>query len=195
MKKTIALILTAILLLSVFAGCGQTDNGGKKDTAEVPEFKTLGDIVDFIKDGGDHQYLYGDGLFIFAFSKDNVYYRAFMDMTDEMSDEIWDLEFDENWLEGLKNIAGDLEVKKVENLSEKIPSQEELDKLVGKTGQYLMDEGWDYNYYNLVDMETGMTHKEFSYTVIFEYDGEPMENSDDFDFWENFKDLVIKSVK
>ena len=74
-------------------------------------------------------------------------------------------------------------------------AQEELDKLVGKTGQYLMDEGWDYNYYNLVDMETGMTHKEFSYTVIFEYDGEPMENTDDFDFWENFKDLVIKSVK
>ena len=195
MKKTLALILTAILLLSAFAGCGQTDNGGQTEAADVAEFKTLGEIVDFIKDGGDHQYLYGDGLFIFAFSKDNVYYRAFMDMTDEMSDEIWDLEFDDNWLEGLKNIAGDLEVKKVENLTEKMPSQEELDKLAGKTGQYLMDEGWDYGYYNLEDMEAGMFCKEFSYTVLFEYDGEPMENSDDFDFWENFKDLVIKSVK
>ncbi len=196
MKKTIALILTAILLLSVFAGCGQTDNGddGGSEQTNIANAQTLRDIIDSLTEEDDYESAYSDELFIFAYSKNGVYYRAFMDMTEEMSDDVWNMEYDDSWLEGLKNIAGDLEVKKVENLSEKMPSQEELDKLVGKTGQYLMDEGWDYNYYNLVDMETGMTHKEFSYTVIFEYDGEPMENSDDFDFWENFKDLTIKSV-
>ena len=72
--------------------------------------------------------------------------------------------------------------------------QEELDKNVGKTGQELFDDGWTYWYYNLEDMEAGLYYKDFAYTVRFEYDGEPMVNSDDFDFYEEFKDLKVSSV-
>ncbi|MBQ6053422.1 MAG: hypothetical protein IJL30_09110 [Clostridia bacterium] len=195
MKKTIAIILTAIMILAAFAGCGQTENGddGSEQT-NIAKAQTLRDIIDSLTEEDDYQSAYSDETFIFAYSKNGVYYRAFMDMTEEMSDDVWNMEYDDSWLEGLKNIAGSLEVKKIENLSEKMPSQEELDKLIGKNGQYLMDEGWGYWYYNLLDMEAGMSYKEFEYTVKFEYDGEPMENTDDFDFWENFKDLTIKSV-
>ena len=34
----------------------------------------------------------------------------------------------------------------------------------------------------------------FAYIVKFAYDGEPMVNSDDFDFYKAFKDLPVTSV-
>ena len=44
------------------------------------------------------------------------------------------------------------------------------------------------------DMEAGLDHGPYSYIVTFEYDGEQMVNSDDFDFYEEFKDLPVKSI-
>ena len=48
--------------------------------------------------------------------------------------------------------------------------------------------------YNLEDMEAGLYHGPFSFNVKFAYDGEQMENTDDFDFYEEFKDLKVSSV-
>ena len=94
----------------------------------------------------------------------------------------------------VEKLLAPLEVTSLTNLSEQIPPQEELDKLVGKTGQELFDDGWTYWFYDLDEMKAGLNSGLFAYEVLFDYDGEPMENTDDFDFYEEFKDLKVKSV-
>ena len=115
--------------------------------------------------------------------------------TARWSEAVWAIEFDdEDKDQKVRDLVSPLEVARLENLTEQIPSQEELDKLVGKTGQDLFDDGWDYYYYNLDEMEAGLNHGPFAYIVKFAYEGEPMVNSDDFDFYEAFKDLPVTSV-
>ena len=95
----------------------------------------------------------------------------------------------------LKEFVYPLPVATLENLTEKIPTQEELDKWIGKTGKELFADGWDsYMYYNVKDVSAGLYHGDFMYDVVFEYDGEPMENTDDFDIFDKYKDLKIKSI-
>ena len=40
-----------------------------------------------------------------------------------------------------------------------------------------------------------MNHGAFAYTVKFEYKGKQMQNTDDFDFYDKFKNLKVSSVK
>ena len=81
----------------------------------------------------------------------------------------------------------------MENLSNEIIPQEELDKLVGKTGEELFNDGWtDGSGYNLEDMEFWLNKGAFEYTVVF--DGK-VENYDEFDTEEGVKAFTVKSVK
>jgi hypothetical protein len=197
MKKTSVLIFTLIMALLVLASCaGQpaNDGGNTANTLDGSQFKTLQDVFDFIGDSEDYENSYTDEYFVSAFQSDNVYYRVIAQMTPDILQALYDLEFDDDWSENIKKTAATLEITTFENLNDKMPSQTELDKYVGKTGQDLFDEGWDYWYYNLEDMIAGMSFELFDYSVAFEYDGEQMENTDDFDFYEAFKDLKIKSV-
>ena len=84
-----------------------------------------------------------------------------------------------------------LEVTHIDNVTEAIPAQEELDKYVGKTGSDLLDEGWSWSYYDLEEMKVGMTHGWFSYDVVFEG---KIENKEDLDIEEAIKDLKVLSV-
>ena len=85
-----------------------------------------------------------------------------------------------------------MEIDKLENLSDTVIPQEELDKLVGKTGEELINDGWNAGMgYNLETMEFYLNKGAFEYTVVF--DGK-LENSDDFDEEEAIKPLVVKSV-
>ena len=178
MRKKLALILVIAMVLAVFAGCGSSGNGngsggGEESSAAVSfdpaQVKTMGDV--------------------FAAADEDNYQDLYT------SEAVWAIEFDdEDKDQKVRDLVSPLEVARLENLTEQIPSQEELDKLVGKTGQDLFDDGWDYYYYNLDEMEAGLNHGPFAYIVKFAYDGEPMVNSDDFDFYEAFKDLPVTSV-
>ena len=69
-------------------------------------------------------------------------------------------------------------VKVIENLARvSMPTQEEADQYIGKTGQELIDDGWTVHFYNLEEMKFGMTHGIYSYDITFE--GE-IENPDNF---------------
>ncbi|MBQ1404534.1 MAG: hypothetical protein IIY85_04545, partial [Lachnospiraceae bacterium] len=161
------------------------------DPAQV---KTMGDVF-AAADEDNYQDLYTDTTYIYVFYVGDVCYRASADMPADVSEAVWDIEFDdEDKDQKVRDLISPLEVASLDNLTEQIPAQEELDKLVGKTGQDLFDDGWDYYYYNLDEMEAGLNHGPFAYIVKFAYDGEPMVNSDDFDFYEAFKDLPITSV-
>ena len=71
-----------------------------------------------------------------------------------------------------------------------IPSQEELDKQIGKTGEDLLNDDWTCYGWNFMDMEFNMDHDLFTFVVTF--DGS-MENTDADD--DVLKPLVVTSVK
>ena len=207
MRKITLLSMSVVLTLTILMACSNASNttseqksnsssvsvAGNFDPAQI---KTMGD---FFKFKNDDEYNSQDSItethYVIVLNIGGVYYRAIADLTPELSDKLFQLDFEERD-QKLNELIGPLPVSRLENLTEMIPSQEELDKYVGKTGKELFDNGWStYMYYNLEDMVAGLYHGPFLYDVAFEYDGEPMQNTDDFDFIENFKDLKVKSVK
>ena len=195
MKKTMALILSLVLILAVFSGCAKnTDretNPSVNSSADINSFKTIGDIInsgiDSIQSANTDRY------YIYVFQAGQEYYRAVSNITPEISQSLFDLDFDDkNYDSKLNKIISPLEIDKLENLSDTVIPQEELDKLVGKTGEELINDGWNAGMgYNLETMEFYLNKGAFEYTVVF--DGK-LENSDDFDEEEAIKPLVVKSV-
>ena len=71
-----------------------------------------------------------------------------------------------------RELLGPIVIDKIENLSEQIPPQSELDKLIGKTGKELLADGWmTSGCYDLEEMVFGMDKGMFSYDVSFESNG------------------------
>lgn len=208
MRKKLSLILVIAMVLTLLAACGGSKggdngsggngNGGSNGSAasfDPSQAKTMADIF-AVADDENFQNGYTETKYAHVFYVGDVCYRAVADLPKDVSEKLWAIEFDdEDRDQKIKDIISPLEIASLDNLTEQIPSQEELDKLVGKKGQELFDDGWTYNYYNLEEMEAGLDHGPYSYMVKFDYDGEQMVNTDDFDFYEEFKDLTVSSIR
>lgn len=182
MKKILALCLMLLLSLSLI-GCGQQ----QQQTGDSPsEIETIGDAQRISSGENEQEALYGD-YYIYAFESDGTCYRAIAAVPAEISDELWDLDWDDP---KKSELVAPLPVEKLENLSEMIPSQEELDSLVGKTAQELFDDGWYNTGWNLTDMEFWMNYGPFSYTVVLDGD---VGNYEDFEE-DDMAPLVVKSI-
>lgn len=196
MKKTLVLLLSALLALSVFTACGGGSAAPAADTstpaAQSEQFQTIGDVMDYEE---NRQFACYDGLFVYVFEKDGVFYRVRAKL-DEASQKALDEAdvMDEDYDEQVKAAVSGLSIDVQENLSEQIPSQAELDAMAGKTGQELLEEGYVINGYDLESMKFWMDKGPFSYEVYFDYEGEPMENTEDFDEAEAVAPLSVKSV-
>lgn len=193
MKRLVSLVLAVLMVMALLTACSAPDSS--TGTFDPSQLKTMKDV--FAASGGEsNQEGFTETDYVYVMEVDGVYYRAVAKLPKDVSEKIWEIEFDDAKRDKkVKDLVSPLEVISVENLSEQIPPQEELDKLIGKTGQELFDDGWGDNwYYDLEDMTAGLNHGPFGYNVKFEYDGEPMENTDDFDFYEAFKDLKVASV-
>ena len=201
MKRILAIVMALVLVVSALTACSsstsnENDTAGKDAAAsfDPSQVKTLGDAFAYEDEEQQHE-AYTETEYIFVFPVGDVYYRAVAELPKDVSDALWAIDFeDENRDQKVRDLVSPLPLASLENLNELIPAQDELDQLVGKTGQDLFDAGWTYWYYNLEDMEAGMYYGPFSYMVKFAYDGEQMENTDDFDFYEEFKDLKVLSV-
>ena len=201
MKRIMFFLLAAVILL---AGCGAGSAGSP--TAGSSQGKASGpeegkDIVDNLKTIGDIKQLdddmvreeaYFENFYACVIDVDGTLYRLAADLPEDVSKEIWSIDFeDEDRDEKVNELMKSLEITRKDNFSELIIPQEELDKLVGKTGQDLLDDGWYSGGYNLEDMEFWMYKDPFMYTVVFEGTAEPTEDGDDN---EMIKDLKVKSV-
>ncbi len=183
MKKLTALFLAVLMLAATMTSCGK-----KAASLDLSQFKTMADAFayDSIGDG------YTEEIYVYAFEKDGIHYRVRTTMPQDVSDALWAIDFfDEEKESKIQALIGPLPVEKAENLDELMLSDEELKALVGKTGGYLLENGWYYSGHNLDTMEFWMSKDPFSYTVIF--DGK-LQDSDDFDAEEAIKDLKITSV-
>ncbi len=194
MKKPIFLIFIMTLLFTL-AACGSgggksgSDSAASKDDgAGIENIKTMSDAFAYesVTFGSE------DSLYVYAFEKDGITYRAITEMPEDVTEAYYALDFsDEKFDDKVHELIGPLEITKVENLTELIPPQEELDKLVGKTGQELLDDGWTFWSWDLDSMEFGMYKGPFAYTVIFEG---TLKNTEDFDEAEAGA-LTVNSIK
>lgn len=223
MKKSISLAIISLLAIFSLVACSGTNNKVSQEanaktesetqteapTTEVVEvfvpdyskfnldnMKTMGDIFAFrFEEGqGNYQDSVTENKFIAVLNINNIYYRAIADITKDVSDTLMQCDFSERDSK-IKELIYPLPIKTLENLNDKIPSQDELNKLIGKTGKELFDDGWTYMYFNVEDVSAGLYHGDYLFDVVFEYEGEPMKNSDDIDFYETYKDFKVKSIK
>ena len=207
MKNTIALLLSLALILGLTA-CGgsaassasavpEAENAASAsaaqetqapEAADSPEFRTMGDVFAY----DSENYAFGDDYYIYVFEKDGIIYRATAKFPPDVSEKVAAIDiFDEQYDAKVREAVAPLKIEKLDNLTEMIPPQEELDALVGKTGQDLLDDGWTIWSYQLDIMEFGLHHGPFAFTVVF--DGE-LEMTDDFDEYAAIAPLTIKSV-
>ena len=202
MKKKLVLLIMVMAAALMITACGQDAGGsGSEETASAgggfdpAQVKTLGDLFAYQTED-NYQEGYTEEKYAYALEVDGVYYRAVVDLPADVSKEIWAMDFDdEDREQKIRDLVSPIAVTDLENLTEEIPDQAELDQLVGRTGQELFDDGWVYSGYDLEAMQAWMNHGPFAFVVGFEYDGAPMENTDDFDFEKEFKDLKVKSVE
>ena len=197
----IVLIVALVLTASMLAGCGGSGNGSSTEGGEqakgfdTSSIKTIGDVID-LEGKEETQYAVYDEKVVYAFKKDGTYYRVITSISPEDSKKYMDIDFSqEDYEKQQEDIIRPLEVEKIENLSDQILSQDELDALVGKTGQELQDEGWTGGgSFNLETGEVWMDKGPFEYSVIFDGDLSG-ENTDDIDIMEATKDLKVKSIE
>jgi len=203
MKRCLAIMLTLILAVSLLTGCGGKSGGGAAGTTEETfspdSLKTMADVIalgETVKEQDEDfncQTASVEGKLAYVFNYKGTYYRVIADMPKDVFDASMDLDYsDENYEQKYNELISPLEIRSCENLSELIPPQEELDKLVGKTGEDLLNDGWYSSGYNLDEMEFYLNKDPFLYNVVF--DGK-LELTDDFDETEAIKPLKVKSVE
>ena len=155
---------------------------------DLDKVTTLGELLGLMDIGYS---LFGS-TYIYAFEQDGNTYRALCDVTEETSQAIFDLDFnDPDYNAKERELLSPLPVKSIENLTEGIPSQEEADQYIGKTGQELIDEGWSVWYTNLEEMEFGMNHGVYGFTIQF--DGE-IPDPDNFNEETDMAGLTVRSI-
>lgn len=177
-----------MMVILVLAGCQTTTS-----IDSVEDLKTFGDILSL--DQNECQIAIYENKAIIAFKINGEYYRAISNISQETQDAIFDLDiFDDDYDEKYDNLLKPLKIDKIENLEGMKLSQSEMNSWVGKTGQELLDAGWNESGWNLSDMEFWMDYGPFEYTVTF--NGEVSESEyDDFDFYERAESLIVKSVE
>jgi hypothetical protein len=116
-------------------------------------------------------------------------------MTKEQMDAFDEIDFAaDDAAEQQDALISTFEITDREKLDDQMLSQEDLDALVGKTGQELLDDGWTPGYgYNLENNEFWLYYGPFCYTVYF--DGEFEEDDEIYDDTEYFKDHTVTSAE
>ncbi len=198
------MILVLVLALAVLAGCAKKEEKGSEpqtkadntttttkeeaETLDLTKFQKLSDLFEY----DFCQSTASDSRYVYVFESDGIYYRALAKLTSEMCDKIWNLDYSAtDHIEQEQKLVADLPIEKIENLSELIPTQEELNQWVGKKGSELMDAGWSCFMTNTEDMTFWLNYGPFMYEVVFE--GE-VKDPMNFDEDEDMKNLTVKSV-
>ncbi|MCR5134364.1 MAG: hypothetical protein K6B12_01880, partial [Clostridiales bacterium] len=157
---------------------------------EAPQ--TIGDLL-ALEPGNMHQST-EDNTFYYGMEMDGSYYRFKAEMTQEQRDALFNIDYAADDAEEQENaILSDLVITDRQKLDDQILSQEDLDALVGKTGQELLDAGWTPGYgYDLEAGEFMLFYGPFCYTIGF--DGEFEENDEIFNDEDYFKDRTVTSA-
>lgn len=199
MKKILLCVLTMALAIFVLTACGGNSDDSSDDQKEektginLEELKTLGDAFDLETE--DDQFESDYKTFVYVFEKDDVAYRVRAELTKDVAKKYEKLDAaDQDYSDKVKEVVAPMEITKRENLTEMIPSQEELDKYVGKTGKDMINDGWEASGFETDGDESRFTVGKgpFNFTVVVDA---KVKEKEEFDTEKEFSPLKIKSVK
>ncbi len=170
---------------------------------EDSPFKTLADVYAVINqtddEGGTPAYSYGmsDALFAAAFEADGACYRVEAEIPSDISAQLDAIDFfDEKRDEKYEALLSPLPVTRVGDLSACRLTPAELDALAGKTGQELLDMGFEYGsgYSFWETTQFYMDHGLFSYIV---YMNEKVPEMEDYDavLDELFRPMTVQKAE
>lgn len=195
-NRLIALLLAAVCLCAMLAACGnKIDPAAPAATSsDAAAFATVGDALALADKGAEQSATYGNA-YVYVFEQGGVYWRLIAELDEEQSAALSALDIlDEDYDAKLNALIAPLAVTRCEKLNDSILTEAEMNALVGKTGEDLLNDGWTSGYgYNLEDMEFYLDKGPFSYTVTFEAQ-EKLENTDDFDELEAIRPLKVTAV-
>ncbi len=132
---------------------------------DVKDAKVLGDVLGLPTGGSS----FGDDYYAFGFELNNVTYQALADLDAKTSQELFDLDFDDPEYDKKHNEkVAPIAIKEIINITEKIPTEKDLEAYKGKTLGELMDAGWSNSGWNLEENIAYMTHEYFAFNAAFE---------------------------
>lgn len=188
----VAWALTLGLVVMPLAACSGQGASGDQSAAEdttteetvavdVSSLKTLGDVMAI--EGEGQSSTWNEEHYVYVTNANGAPLRAVVDLTPEIYSQIEELDFlDEEYDQKLNDIIGGLELVSLDDYSDQVPSQEELDALVGKTGQELLDDGFTFSALSMYGGDETVAEYEkdlFRYEITF--DGTVDGDADSFD--------------
>ncbi|MBE6129289.1 MAG: hypothetical protein E7185_08450 [Erysipelotrichaceae bacterium] len=189
MNKTGKMLLAAVMSLTLASACSTQNNNTDAGAFDPANIKTVADA--FAVEAGTTEWSQSENRFVYAIDKDGECYRFFVELPEETAEAVDQLSImDEDHDEKLYNLISALPIARTEYLNETAMNQEELGKLVGKTGGDLLDAGWIVWFSDLNTMEYNFHFGPHSYNVAF--DGK-VDNFD-VDPEEAIRTMKIKSV-
>ena len=178
-----ALALSMALATAPLAACGgsssQADTSAASSSAAVSQpakvdtstWTTLGDALAGIE-GQDIGYSYNDKYFVCVFTANGARIRAVAKMDMALEGKFADLDMGaEDYAQKFAEVVSGLKLVSAEDISGDQLSQNELDALIGKTGQELVDDGFVFESYSRYGGEqTGanMGKGYFAYDMTFD---------------------------
>ena len=194
MKKILLAALSLMLVIGMVA-CGEYEGGNDRPEGNIEEAKILQDIFDLIDPDNDVKgSSLGNNHYVMVFDYDDIYYRAWAEVSDELMDKIFDLDFfDPDRPQKERDLLKDLSIGELTNLSEAMPTGADLQKYVGKKGQDLIDEGFScFGYSFWDDTVFSLDKGDYAYEVTM---NEKMGDYDeDAEYEELLAPLTVKSI-
>ena len=152
---------------------------------------TLGDYLDLEVEGAISNY--SETKYVYGYILDGAPVRVTAEMTQEIYDALWNLDYDDNYEQNYHDLIADLPVLTVEDLSDEMIPQEELDSYIGMKGETLIEAGFELNGYTYSDEETVffMNYGLFDYAV----EVEEIIDDDDAEPYELMPDMTVKRIE
>ncbi len=196
MRRAVAAAVAVLAAVSLCACGGQSGQGTAQGSGsgQAAEIATLADA--FAQECSGSSWGYSDRAFVYVYeTEDGGAWRVVALMDEKMHDELDAVDiFDEDHDQKIREIAGAMKVESVEDLMAGVTPQAELDKLVGRKGQELLDEGYELAGWYVFDDEAAffLNKGYYQYRVHVE---EKLEGGDDYDGDGEFPGLTVKDVQ
>ena len=141
MKKILFAALSMLLVIGmVLTGCGSNEGG---NDGSLDNIKTMQDVFNLIPtDDVTGKSIHNNHyVMIFKYMKNE--YRVWAELTDAVYQQLFDLDFfDPDIDQKERDLVKDFDAQGLTNLTAAMPSEDDLKKYVGKTGQELVDMGF-----------------------------------------------------
>lgn len=184
-NRKYAVILLTIVMTLVFAACGSStsssnaaqnaDSNAAADAGAASEYKTFADI--FALGSGDYLQSISEDKIVYVVTVDGVSTRYEGVGTEEIYKAVDAIPFDDEDRDAkIQEIVGQVEITRADVLPA-APSEEEVESLVGKTGQELMDAGYAFTAVSVYDEETTVTAVKDYGSYMFSFGGAVDEDS------------------